>query len=103
MTRRRAACRCGVNRFKHRRRNTTEAIRDSKPWRNNLSVRLPASVARAAPLKADQTVRITVEGGCVINTPHGDKLLTMVDRLALFEPSVHDGEAMAVGPVAREV
>ena len=103
VTRRRAACRCDVNRFKHRRRNTPEVVLDIKPWGNNLGVRLPASVARAARLKAEQTVRITVEGGCVIITPHGDKPLTLDDRLALFDPSVHGGEAMAAGPETREV
>lgn len=80
----------------------TEAILDIKPWGNNLGVRLPASVARAAHLKADQRVRITVEDGRVIITPHGDKPPTLGERLALFDPAVHGGEAMAVKPVGRE-
>ena len=80
----------------------TEAILDIKPWGNNLGVRLPASVARAARLKADQRVRITVEDGRVIITPHGDKPPTLAERLALFDPVVHGGEAMAVVPVGRE-
>jgi antitoxin MazE len=80
----------------------TEAILDIKPWGNNLGVRLPASVARAARLKADQRVRITVEEGRVIITPHGDKSPTLAERLALFDPAVHGGEAMAVVPLGRE-
>lgn len=80
----------------------TEAILDIKLWGNNLGVRLPASVARAARLKADQRVRITVEDGRVIITPHGDKPPTLAERLALFEPQAHGGEAMAVPPVGRE-
>ena len=80
----------------------TEAILDIKRWGNNLGVRLPASVARAARLKADQRVRITVEEGCVIITPHGDKPPTLAERLALFEPAVHGGEAMAAVPLGRE-
>ena len=81
----------------------TEAILDIKRWGNNLGVRLPASVARAARLKADQRVRITVEDGCVIITPHGDKPPTLGERLALFDPALHGGEAMAVVPLGREV
>lgn len=81
----------------------TEAILDIKPWGNNLGVRLPASVAREARLKADQRVRITVEDGRVIITPFGDKPPTLAERLASFDPAVHSGEAMAIVPVGREV
>ena len=80
----------------------TEAILDIKPWGNNLGVRLPASVARAARLKADQRVRITVEDGRVVITPHGERPLTLAERLALFDPALHGGEAMAVAPVGQE-
>ena len=82
---------------------TTEATLDIKTWGNSLGVRLPASVARAARLKADQRVRITVEEGRVIITPQGDKPPTLAQRLALFDPAVHGGEAMPVAPVGREV
>ena len=37
-----------------------EAILDIKHWGNNLGVRLPAAIASAARLHADQRVRITV-------------------------------------------
>ncbi len=80
----------------------TEAILDIKAWGNSLGMRLPAAVARAARLKVDQLVRITVEGGRVIITPLGDKPPTLAERLALFNPAVHGGEAMAVAPVGRE-
>ena len=80
----------------------TEAILDIKPWGNNLGVRLPAAIARAAKLTANQRVRITVEEGRVIIAPHGDKPLTLADRLALFDPAIHGGEAMAIKPVGRE-
>ena len=72
-------------------------------WGNSLGVRLPASVARAARLKADQRVRISVEDGRVIITPHGDKPLTLADRLALYDPELHGGEAMTVAALGREV
>ena len=80
----------------------TEAILDIKPWGNNLGVRLPAAIARAAKLTANQRVRITVEEGRVIIEPHGDNPLTLADRLALFDPAIHGGEAMATKPVGRE-
>lgn len=80
----------------------TEATLDIKRWGNSLGVRLPASVARAARLTADQRVRITVEEGRVIITPDGDKPPTLADRLALFDPAVHGGEAMATAPLGRE-
>jgi antitoxin MazE len=79
-----------------------EATLDIKLWGNSLGVRLPTSIARAARLTVDQRVHITVEEGRVILTPHGDKQLTLADRLALFDPAVHGGEAMAVAPQGRE-
>lgn len=80
----------------------TEAVLDIKHWGNNLGVRLPASIARAAHLKADQRVHITVEAGRVIITPQGHRPQTLDERLAQFDPAVHGGEAMAVAPVGRE-
>lgn len=67
---------------------------DVKHWGNNLGVRLPAAVARAAKLHADQRVRIEVEGGRVIITPLIDEPLTLKQRLDRFEPERHGGEAM---------
>jgi antitoxin MazE len=80
-----------------------EATLDIKPWGNNLGVRLPAAVARAAHLRANQRVRITVEDGRVIITPQLDQPATLAERLALFDPAVHGGEVMATRPLGREV
>ena len=80
-----------------------EVTLDIKPWGNNLGVRLPAAVARAAHLRANQRVRITVEDGRVIITPQLDQPATLAERLALFDPAMHGGEAMAARPVGREV
>ena len=79
-----------------------EAVLDIKQWGNSLGVRLPAAVARAARLTLDQRVRVSVEGGRVIIEAHGDKPLTLAERLARFDPALHGGEAMPVGPVGRE-
>ena len=80
----------------------SEALLDIKPWGNNLGVRIPAAVAREAKLRANQRVRVSVEDGRVIITPQADKALTLADRLALFDPALHGGEAMATAPVGVE-
>ena len=79
-----------------------EAELDIKPWGNNLGVRIPAAVARAAKLRANQRVKLTVEEGRVIITPQDDKPLSLQDRLALFDPAVHGGEAMVTAPIGNE-
>lgn len=78
-----------------------EAVLDLKQWGNNLGVRLPAAVARAAHLHVDQKVRISVEEGHVTITPVESEL-TLEQRLALFDPSRHGGEMMAAEPVGAE-
>ena len=79
-----------------------EAILDIKHWGNNLGVRLPAAVARAAHLHADQRVRISVEDGKVVITPLEEMPLTLEQRLARFDPARHAGEVMASEPLGVE-
>jgi antitoxin MazE len=76
-----------------------EAILDIKQWGNNLGVRLPAAIAREAHLRVDQRVRISVEAGQVVITPVADAPLTLEQRLALFDPARHGGEAMPTSEV----
>jgi antitoxin MazE len=73
-----------------------------KPWGNNLGVLLPAAVACAAQLHANQRVHFMVKGGRVIITPLRDQPATLADWLARFDPAVHSGEAMAAAAVGRE-
>jgi antitoxin MazE len=80
----------------------TEAILAIKHWGNSLGVRLPAAIARAAHLDADQQVRITVEDGRVVITPLARENLSLDERLARFDPQRHGGEAMATPPVGAE-
>lgn len=68
---------------------------DIKQWGNNLGVRLPSAIARAAHLRADQRVSIAVEDGRVIVTPMEGVSLTLEQRLARFDPQSHGGEAMS--------
>lgn len=78
------------------------AVLDIKQWGNNLGVRLPAAVARAAHLRVDQRVRVSVEGGQVLITPVVDAPLTLEQRLALFDPARHGGEAMVSQRIGAE-
>jgi antitoxin MazE len=75
---------------------------DLKRWGNNLGVRLPAAVARAAHLEVDQRVRVTVEEGRVVITPVAPAAESLESRLARFDPARHGGEAMAAAPVGAE-
>lgn len=79
-----------------------EVFLDIKQWGNNLGVRLPASVARAAYLHADQRVRVSVEDGLVVIRPVAEAPLTLEQRLARFDPARHGGEAMLSEPVGAE-
>ena len=73
----------------------TETFLDIKHWGNNLGVRLPAAVAKAARLQADQRVRVSVEGERVVIEPVHDLPLTLEQRLARFDPEQHGGEVLA--------
>jgi antitoxin MazE len=79
-----------------------EAILSIKHWGNNLGVRLPQAVARAAHLHADQQVRISVESGRVVIEPLPMEALSLEDRLKRFDPSRHGGEAMPSAPIGAE-
>ena len=79
-----------------------EAVLDIKQWGNNLGVRLPAAVARAAHLYLDQRVRISVEDNTIVIRvirPVEDAELTLDQRLARFNPARHEGEVMQGQPV----
>lgn len=80
----------------------TVAVLDIKQWGNNLGVRLPAAVAREARLRVDQRVRVSVEDGHVVISPVADAPLTLHQRLALFDPARHGGEAMVSQRIGAE-
>ena len=73
----------------------SETIVPIKRWGNSLGLRIPASVARKAKLRANQRVSVSVKGGRVVITPCANDALTLADRLALFDPVLHGGEVMA--------
>jgi antitoxin MazE len=80
----------------------TEAVLDIKQWGNSLGVRLPAAVARAAHLRVDQRVRISVEDRTIVIRPVEDAELTLDQRLARFDPTLHGGEVMQGQAVGAE-
>jgi antitoxin MazE len=79
-----------------------EAFLGLKQWGNNLGVRLPVSIARAAHLHVDQQVRVAVEDGRVIITPVEDQHMNLEQRLARFDPTRHGGEVMVTEPIGAE-
>jgi antitoxin MazE len=89
--------------YKHHQEHImAAAVLDIKQWGNNLGVRLPAAVAREAHLRVDQRVRVSVEHGVVVITPVVETALTLEQRLALFNPERHGGEAMASERIGAE-
>lgn len=72
----------------------SEAVQDIKRWGNSLGVRLPAAIAKAAHMHADQQVRLAVVDGQIIITPIQEEFLTLEQRLARFDSSRHGGETM---------
>ena len=80
----------------------SETILHIERWGNSLGLRIPASVARKAKLRASQRVNVSVKDGRVIITPWADDALTLADRLELFDPVLHSGEVMAAAPASVE-
>lgn len=80
----------------------TEALLDIKHWGNSLGVRLPAKVARAAHLQAEQRVRVRVEDGKMVIEPLPDARPSLAQRLARFDATRHGGEAMACEPLGAD-
>ncbi|MBY0505441.1 MAG: AbrB/MazE/SpoVT family DNA-binding domain-containing protein [Bryobacteraceae bacterium] len=72
-------------------------------WGNSLAVRIPSKVARAAGFKVGQPVQVAAQSLGVLVSPCGAVQLTLAQKLALFDPALHGGEAMAHEPVGREL
>lgn len=72
-------------------------------WGNSLAVRIPAAVARSARFKVGQPVEVSVQDSSVLVKPVGEPRLTLAQKLAVFDPVRHGGEAMVAGRVGKEV
>ncbi len=71
-------------------------------WGNSLAVRIPAAVARSARFVVGQPVELSVGEEGVLVKPAGKPKLTLAQKLAVFDPALHAGEAMAVRPLGKE-
>jgi len=72
-------------------------------WGNSLAVRIPTGVARAAHFTEGLIVEVCLDEVGVTVKPVGQRSLTLAEKLALFDPVKHGGEAMPVTPVGAEV
>ncbi|MBD8524665.1 AbrB/MazE/SpoVT family DNA-binding domain-containing protein [Pseudomarimonas arenosa] len=72
-------------------------------WGNNLAVRIPASVARAARLVRGQPVVVeAVDGNVVVRPQGGPPRMTLEQMVKAFDPKLHGGELMADAPRGAE-
>lgn len=71
------------------------------PWGNGLGLRLTKTLANAAGVNANSTVRITAEPGRIIIEANPQKM-SLSEMLARFDPKRHGGEAMAFTPLGKE-
>jgi antitoxin MazE len=72
-------------------------------WGNSLAVRIPAAVARSVRFKVGQPVEVSAQDSSVLVTAVGEPKLTLTQKLAVFDPVRHAGEAMVTGRVGKEV
>lgn len=72
-------------------------------WGNSLAVRIPSAVAKSARLTAGQPVEMVADNSTLIVKPVGEPELSLAQKLALFDPSLHAGEAMPARPLGAEV
>ena len=79
------------------------AYLDIKKWGNSLGVRIPAVIAREARLKENQKVRIETDGDQVTIRAADDNLLSLEQRLEIFDKEKLGGEIMATQSVGAEV
>jgi antitoxin MazE len=72
-------------------------------WGNSLAVRIPAAVARSARFKVGQPVEVSAQDSNVLVKAIGEPKMTLAQKLAVFDPNQHGGEAMASTCIGNEV
>ncbi len=72
-------------------------------WGNSLAVRIPAAVARSARFRVGQPVEVSAQDSNILVKALGEPRLTLAQKLAAFDPSLHGGEVMVTRPVGNEV
>jgi len=71
-------------------------------WGNSLAVRIPAAVARSARFRVGQPVEVSAQESSVLVRSIGEPSLTLTQKLAAFDPSIHGGEAMVTRRIGNE-
>ena len=79
------------------------AYLDIKKWGNSLGVRLPAVIAREARFKENQKVRIETDGDQVTIRAADNSLLSLEQRLDIFDKEKFGVEIMAAQSVGVEI
>jgi antitoxin MazE len=72
-------------------------------WGNSLAVRIPSSVAKRAGFQVGQPIRISMQDESVVVSPTGKPILTLTQKLALYDAECHGGETMITWRVGLEV
>ena len=70
-------------------------------WGNGLAVRISKPLAKAAGVDNGTLVRIVAKPGRLVIETQLEP--TLEELLQAFDPKRHGGEAMAFGPVGKEV
>jgi len=71
-------------------------------WGNSLAVRIPSSVAKSAGFRVGLPVAVSAKESAVLVVAAGEPRLTLRQKLALFDPERHGGEAMAAVRIGNE-
>ena len=72
-------------------------------WGNSLAVRLTSKVVKAAHLSSGQSLLVEVVPEGVLLRPGKPRVLTLEQKLALFDPARHGGEFVSDGLMGKEV
>ncbi len=72
-------------------------------WGNSLAVRIPSALARSGHFSVGQPIEMSLMDAHLIMTPVGTPKLSLSQKLALFDPIKHRGEAMATTRIGAEV
>lgn len=84
-------------------RNEVKVEQTVQQWGNGLGVRITAPIAKAAHFAQGLPVTVEVVEGGVLVRVAGRPKLTLAQKLKVFDPKLHGGEAMASGRVGVEV
>lgn len=71
-------------------------------WGNGLAIRLTQRVARASGVQEGTDVVIKADMGVLV-VEAKDRKMSLEERLALFDPKRHSGEAMDFAPAGKEI